>query len=552
MGAKVSLFGALAIEALTKLVNIAGTFNPGNIGTYEGGNMLIVKMFGLTGATGLTLAFARRLRAIFWAAVGGLCLVVLAKTQKQDNLVESAEDIMQIEPEPNSPKESHTDAQPALHSHIAVILANKLDAAGFGSPMPQVGALPILLRTILGAQKAGACANHRCCRFGRKACGYGTTCSELVVSLATSSGVNSLRGRHLFRPCWRSSLREVQGHLVLIAGDRVYHPSLHRRAGEWDGRGDALTLVTDRELVGICALSREVSIDLSRRCPAIASSIEELHDGLTVTHSVETEPVPEDKWQRIVNEQQRLSAEQKLNSWLVKPTDGIFARTNRRISIPISRQIIPFPITPNMVSLFTLGVSFAAGVFLRARRLLEYVVGRSAGLVVERSRRMRRRSRPFETSGIRFRMLVGDDVRQPLLLVHPCGHDDRARQEFRQPDLSGMGRLPDFRRDRQFPHDRPAASSVGQRTSGTIFEEYGTKKPTIAARTLFCILGRHTEFIIRRCFLPYVFLFFALFHIMNWLLIGATVGANVFGLSPFTPTLPLLRPDLDPDKPSVA
>src|SRR5262249_19074683 len=41
MGTTVSFFGALAIEALTKLVNIAGTFNPGNIGTYEGGNMLI-------------------------------------------------------------------------------------------------------------------------------------------------------------------------------------------------------------------------------------------------------------------------------------------------------------------------------------------------------------------------------------------------------------------------------------------------------------------------------------------------------------------------------
>src|SRR5260370_40115536 len=36
---------------------------------------------------------------------------------------------------------------------------------------------------------------------------------------------------------------------------------------------------------------------------------------------------------------------------------------NRRISIPISRQIIKFPITPNMVSLFTLGVSFLSGVF---------------------------------------------------------------------------------------------------------------------------------------------------------------------------------------------
>ena len=43
----------------------------------------------------------------------------------------------------------------------------------------------------------------------------------------------------------------------------------------------------------------------------------------------------------------------------------------------------------------------------------------------------------------------------------------------------------------------------------------------------FLYLGRHTEFIIRRCFLPYVFLFFALFHITNWLLIGATAGANI-------------------------
>ena len=47
---------------------------------------------------------------------------------------------------------------------------------------------------------------------------------------------------------------------------------------------------------------------------------------LASTHSVEYEPVTEDKWQRILNEQHRLSAEQKLNGWLVKPTDGIFAQ----------------------------------------------------------------------------------------------------------------------------------------------------------------------------------------------------------------------------------
>src|SRR5258708_5191563 len=118
LGAKISFVGALAIEALTKLVNIAGTFNPGNIGTYEGGNMLIVKMFGLTGATGLTLAFMRRLRAIFWAAIGGLCLVMLTKTQGQKNLVGTREGVMPIELEGLFPN----------YSHIARLLTHNLGA----------------------------------------------------------------------------------------------------------------------------------------------------------------------------------------------------------------------------------------------------------------------------------------------------------------------------------------------------------------------------------------------------------------------------------------
>src|SRR5712692_7230713 len=69
MGVKIGFFSALVIEALTKLVNVLGNFNPGNIGTYEGGTMLIGKMFGLSSATGLALGLSRRLRSFFWAAV---------------------------------------------------------------------------------------------------------------------------------------------------------------------------------------------------------------------------------------------------------------------------------------------------------------------------------------------------------------------------------------------------------------------------------------------------------------------------------------------------
>jgi hypothetical protein len=58
LGVHIALPASLAAEALTKIVNSVGGFNPGNIGTYEGGNMLIAKFLGFGGATGLALAFA--------------------------------------------------------------------------------------------------------------------------------------------------------------------------------------------------------------------------------------------------------------------------------------------------------------------------------------------------------------------------------------------------------------------------------------------------------------------------------------------------------------
>jgi hypothetical protein len=58
LGAHVGFSGALITEALTKLVNAIGNFNPGNIGTYEGGNMLIGKIFSLSSTTAMALALA--------------------------------------------------------------------------------------------------------------------------------------------------------------------------------------------------------------------------------------------------------------------------------------------------------------------------------------------------------------------------------------------------------------------------------------------------------------------------------------------------------------
>jgi hypothetical protein len=79
MGTRIAVGGAFVVEGLTKVINLLGALNPGNFGTYEAGNMLIAKMFGVTGAAGLTLALCRRARTVFWAGVGALCVILMKK-----------------------------------------------------------------------------------------------------------------------------------------------------------------------------------------------------------------------------------------------------------------------------------------------------------------------------------------------------------------------------------------------------------------------------------------------------------------------------------------
>jgi uncharacterized protein (TIRG00374 family) len=83
MGVQVGAVGALILESLTKVINTVGSLNPGNVGTYEGGNMLIGRVLGLAGGTGLTLAICRRVRSIFWAIIGGLCLLWFSQRKEQ-------------------------------------------------------------------------------------------------------------------------------------------------------------------------------------------------------------------------------------------------------------------------------------------------------------------------------------------------------------------------------------------------------------------------------------------------------------------------------------
>jgi hypothetical protein len=107
MGARIGLVRALALEGLTKVINLVGALSPGNFGTYEGGNMLIAEMFGVTGTAGLTLALCRRARVVFWAGVAAICMTVMKGGQWTNKIEVKADDKDQFSHHARSPVASN-------------------------------------------------------------------------------------------------------------------------------------------------------------------------------------------------------------------------------------------------------------------------------------------------------------------------------------------------------------------------------------------------------------------------------------------------------------
>jgi phosphatidylglycerophosphate synthase len=498
MGCRAGFLSALAIEGFTKLVNVIGLINPGNAGTYEGGNMLLAKLVGMGGTAGLTLALIRRVRALFWAAVGVICAVTLPGPARR-----------------GKPKVEET-AHPAGHGHTAIIFAQGVPA---DSILAQVGALPVLLRAILGEQKAGAAR------------------IVVVVDLWTARRVQGELQRTQRLPDnveWYETvsgdiapvLRDIgacEDRIVLVAGDRTYSPSLHRRAAEWDGVGIS-ALTTDGQPVGIYALCGRQGIQFVQGCPGGTRTLGELHEWLIAADAAVCDSVPPDQWQRVSSPGDRLQAEGKLNGWLFKSTDVLFARMNRRVSIPISRQLIKFPITPNMVSLFTLGVSFSAGVFFALggwrNMLIGAVLSVFASILDGCDGEVARLTFQDSAFGcwletvcdylyyvfIFAGMMIGLLARGPIYLAWGS--------------VLFFGALATFL----------TTALQRRRMAGARPEQYLSLWKDQASRRSsnpLLYLGRHTEFLIKRCCMPYLILACAAFGATYMAFIGAAVGSNI-------------------------
>ncbi len=526
VGVQFGLLSALAIEAMTKLVNLVGSINPGNFGTFEGGNILIAKMFGLSSPIGLTLALARRMRALFWTAVGGICLFILTKSSSRANA--EGREAAPNAPDVNTREETDHPLGVALERDftVAILLTERTAGnAQLGAGLARVGSLPLLLRNILAARKLGA--------------SQVLVVVDPILSRQVQSELSSV-GRLLESVQWIEAradltfsrqLRIVASHacdesVIILDGKTSYHFALLQKAKELNAEGIDVVLESDGEDIGIYALTAATCSGLAKHSEAQVATLQQLLIPVDRHPLVNRISVAEDLWQRIDTEEDLRSAERKLDRWLVKPTDGIYARLNRRISIPISRQLIKFPITANMVTLFTLGVGIASAAFFAFGGYWNTLVGAFLCLWASildgcdgEVARLKLQESPFgcwlETACdylFYLFLFVGMTV--------GLWRNSGARMYVLYGGMLLFGSIASFLATGWERH-RLAADRPEQLLK--IWQAHAESRPS----NPFLYVARHTEFIVRRCFFPYALLFFALFNIMNVAFVLSAIGANL-------------------------
>lgn len=218
-------------------------------------------------------------------------------------------------------------------------------------PSIRLAGLPLIVRTLFSAQKAGVQRaivivdeQHRplqslVARQRRL---------KVKVDWLSTGEINMLPGM-------------LSGPFFILPSDRIFDYKLLNSFGEAALQSGALTSSVTKTPAG----EEPMGIFVARPslfAKASGTPILDLLKDPAQGPAVTTCDAGQAYWQKVSNLAERRAADRKLNASVYKDTDNVFAQLNRKVSIPISRLLLPTPVTPNQVTLFTLFVSLAAGV----------------------------------------------------------------------------------------------------------------------------------------------------------------------------------------------
>ena len=328
-----------------------------------------------------------------------------------------------------------------------------------------------------------------------------------------------------FREQVRRAANEVRSQrVVLVGGSATYHPSVIQQVSEWSSDNATLALTSGGLPVGLYALSTDELRAIAQHCAA--RNLDRLLVWVSASNPVVSVKVSDLLWQPVRSEKDRQIAERKLDRWLVKPTDGMYARLNRRISIPISRQLIKFPITANMVSIFTLSVGIVSAAFFALAGYWNTVLGALLCLfasILDGCDGEVARLKLVESDFGCWLETICDYVFYFFLLIGMTVGQWRTAGSKSYLLWGGVllfGALASFLA-LGWQRRRLAAGRPEQLLG--IWQGHVEKRSS----NPLLYAARHLEFIVRRCFFPYALVVFALLGIMNVAFLLSVVGANL-------------------------
>lgn len=343
-GVPVSVAGAIAVETFSRVASFASAFIPANIGALEASSLAAVAAIGAGG--GAALAIVRRIRGLFWAAIG---LAIFPRRQRRAR----REDV---------PRYAAEDSGPG-----PTLLYFPEDPTVSVPPTVRLAGLPIVERVIRAALRGG----------------YGQVLVWAPAGTCDPRLVTLLRGiRHVAVVTdardWGASVGALAGTVTVIGAGTVVSPELFAGAellsaesgapvdvpagAGWRESGVVRMTADDaadpRRVLGLLA-------DRRRRCAARPS-------GEDVSHGRGKLAL------RFASAAELSAAERTIRRASYKDTDARVARFNRRMSLPISIALIRTPITANQLSVLLVAIGFYAAWLFSAGR---YWTGVLAGFL---------------------------------------------------------------------------------------------------------------------------------------------------------------------------
>ena len=326
VGVPVSVTQAVAIETFSRVASFASAFIPANLGALEISSIAAVAAVGAQ-AAGAPLALARRLRGLFWAAVG---LAIYPRRQMREAL------------------HAGTTAG-AARPDGPVLLYLPSDPAIDVSPLARIAGLPIAERVFRSALRA---------RYTRVIVladdAEGPALGRLAA--ATSPRIEVHAGAEAHERAIAALPRH--GTFTAIGAGSVPSPALLADAAELSAGRGAVRDVPAGDAYPVSGVVRMQAAD--------ARDLEELRARL---RERVTGGAPQAAGEEVSHGQARLSlriassadlpaAERTIRRASYKDTDNKLARLNRRVSVPISVALIRTPLTANQLSVALVALGF--------------------------------------------------------------------------------------------------------------------------------------------------------------------------------------------------